>query len=115
MRIKSVMAGGDGIEMQGRARSFPDRDGVMGRKEILSLDPPAFPDIYLAREITIVLIFILGKSPSLTPSPEFQRQFRILLDKPEQAQGVIPETIGESISPGPSRSRPGPILLGEVC
>ena len=97
-------------------RAAVRRDGqcAAGGEEVLADDSSAFAYVDLAREVAVVGVLVLGQAPLPTPLPEVDGQRPVVLDEPQQAQRVDPQSIGEPVTPLPPRRRPGPVLLGQV-
>ena len=103
MRIQRIMARRYAALVDGRAATDRYRNGIVGGKEICTFETTAFTDVDLAREMSVVRIFVFRKSPFFCRFAEVGGQFGIVLGEPEKAFGVFTQTLGELVAPFPRR------------
>ena len=107
MRIQRIMARRYAALVDGRAATDRYRNGIIGGKEICTFETTTFTDVDLAREMSVVRIFVFRKSPFFCRFAEVGGQFGIILGEPEKAFGVFTQTLGELVAPFPRRGEIG--------
>src|SRR2546422_1850111 len=100
--------------MNYRARRAGLDDGIVRAEVVQAADPPSFAHIDLAREVAVVLIFVLREAPPPRLPAEPLRELRVVLCKPEQPRRVIAQSLLEFFAPFPTSLGPGLILFRQV-
>ena len=113
MRIQRIMARRYAALVDGRAATDRYRNGIVGGKEICTFETTAFTDVDLAREMSVVRIFVF-EVPILCCFAEVGGQFGSFWANQKRPSVYSRRRWVELVAPFPRRGGPGPVLLRQV-